>query len=39
MRTTLHRFRPPARAASGTVLILFSLLLLALAPRVVYGQG
>jgi hypothetical protein len=31
--------RHAARAASKPLLIVFSLLLLALAPRVVFGQG
>ena len=39
MRPALPDFRPIARAASRPVLIVFSLLLLALAPRVVFGQG
>jgi len=39
MKAISHRFRTAALAASRPALIIFSLLLLALAPRVVFGQG
>jgi hypothetical protein len=39
MRPVSHNFRVIARAASRPALVVFSLLLLALAPRAVFGQG
>jgi hypothetical protein len=39
MKTISQRSRTAALAASRPALIVFSLLLLALAPRVVFGQG
>jgi len=39
MKVIPRRFRTAAPAASRPALIVFSLLLLALAPRVVFGQG
>jgi hypothetical protein len=39
MNRTVQRFRRAACAASMPVLIVFSALLLTLAPRAVFGQG
>jgi hypothetical protein len=39
MRPILRRPRPAARFVSKPALIVFALLLLSLAPRVVFGQG
>lgn len=39
MNAISQRYGTAAREASRPVLIVFSLLLLALAPRVVFGQG
>jgi hypothetical protein len=39
MESTFPGPRHAARATSKPLLIVFSLLLLALAPRVVFGQG
>ena len=39
MESTIRSPRRAPRAASGLTLIVFSLLLLALAPRAVFGQG
>ena len=39
MKSISQRFRTAAPAASRPALIVLSLLLLALAPRAVFGQG
>jgi hypothetical protein len=39
MKAISQRSRTVARESARPVLIVFSLLLLALAPRVVFGQG